>query len=189
MARQRTLEKERLFEETEKLLLEEGYHSFHFQALSKRLGVARSTIYNYYSKKEELVTEYMMYIIDQIMQRMEKAAAIEPFEEKLKAFLRVWIDYADIHQSLQILPVMDHHASPLVEKNVERLFSFFGTLNRHVQLLIEEGKASGHIDRNLSGTALNAIIMSLVRAPNAKLSRDVWVDTIYAVLTKGMSPG
>ncbi|MFB5661039.1 TetR/AcrR family transcriptional regulator [Alteribacillus sp. HJP-4] len=187
MSRQRTIDKVQLFQETEKLILENGYHSFHFKALAERLNVARSTIYNYYSKKEELVTDYMMHVIDTLMTRLNELETEIEFESKLIKVIQIWVEYSDIHQALQILPVLDHHASPLVEANVQKLFGFFQELNERVERLINEGQQLELLRRDIPVTGLSGIIMAMVKAPNTRLSKQEWVSAIYNVLMNGMA--
>ena len=56
MARQKKMDEAAMLRETEKLLLERGYEGFSFKALSANLDIARSTIYEYYSHKDDLIT-------------------------------------------------------------------------------------------------------------------------------------
>src|SRR5690625_958542 len=48
-----------LMKKTEKLLLEQGYGGFNFSLLSNHLNIGRSTLYEYYASKDELVADYM----------------------------------------------------------------------------------------------------------------------------------
>lgn len=186
MPRQRTIDRRTLFQETEKLIMEEGYHSFHFKALSERLGVARSTIYNYYAKKEELVTAYMLDKLEHVFAQLDEADRQPDFSIRMKAYIRVWVQQASVHHAFDIFPVMDHHASAQVEINVEQLQQYLGMLGSRAYTLIEAGKRAGAIRGDLPTHGITRMLMVSVQAPDPSLNEEEWVETIYNIFLNGI---
>ncbi|ERN52605.1 TetR/AcrR family transcriptional regulator [Alkalihalophilus marmarensis] len=102
MARKKIIDLQELMKVTEELLLEIGYDRLNFRLISGRLGVGRSTIYEYFSNKEDLVCEYMLRVMNLITQRMEQISSELTAEEQLKKVIAILMDYAQIHLILEL---------------------------------------------------------------------------------------
>ena len=62
MARQK-LHIDELYEVSGKILVEKGYAGFHFKLVADQLNVSRSTIYEYFSNKDELIASLMVHLM------------------------------------------------------------------------------------------------------------------------------
>ncbi|GEL09221.1 TetR/AcrR family transcriptional regulator [Salisediminibacterium halotolerans] len=184
MSRKRSINQIELFAETEKLVLEKGYNGFHFKALAERLGVARSTIYNYYPKKEELITAYMIYLLNQVIERIDSVFSAE---DPLKIIVHIWARYANLHQMLQIMPYIDHEASDAVNKNVQHMFSQFEEMKRKLTAMIEMMQSDGRIRTDISVETIVGFVMAMVQVPIRGISEEDWADNVYILLTEGIS--
>ncbi len=117
----RKLREEELLAATEELFLEKGYEGFHFKALSEKLNVGRSTLYEYYPNKEELICSYMLKVMEQIFDECNGLSSNTPLQE-LRELLYVFMKYSQIHKIIQIIPIMNRDVSPAVERAIQRLF-------------------------------------------------------------------
>lgn len=183
MSRKKTIDQATLFKETEKLIMESGYKGFHFKALSVRLGVARSTIYNYYTKKEELITDYMVHLLENAVAQMDD---INKEMEPIKALIRLWSKYANMHQMLQIMPYIDQKASLAVEENMRKMFTLFQKMKGKIEETLKEGQENGVIREDIHIKTLIGLVMSTVQIPVHHETLEEWVDEVHQLLMSGI---
>lgn len=183
MSRKKTIDQAMLFRETEKLIMESGYNGFHFQALSTRLGVARSTIYNYYTKKEELITDYMVHLLEKAVDQMDN---IEKEVEPVKALIRVWSKYVNMHQMLQIMPYIDKKASPAVEENTRKMFYLFKKMKAKIEETLKDGQKNGTIREDIQMKTIVGLVMSTVQIPVHHDTLEEWVDEVYQLIMSAL---
>src|SRR5690606_19534937 len=88
-----------LLDITKKLVLEHGYDGFTLKLLSQHLPGARSTIYQYYGNKEEIVAACMRRTIAAVI---EKASAIDETNamHALEELLGIYVEESKLHQLL-----------------------------------------------------------------------------------------
>lgn len=183
MSRKRSLDHIELFAETEKLVLEKGYTGFHFKALAERLGVARSTIYNYYPNKEELITAYMIHVLKQVIERIDSAFSAD---EPLKVLVKIWARYANLHQLLQIMPYIDHEASDAVNENVQKMFKQFSEMKEKLTMIIRQMQTEGNVRTDVAEAALVGFLMASVQIPVRDMTEKEWEYNVYLLLAEGM---
>lgn len=183
MSRKKTIDPVDLFTATEELILEQGYSRFHFKALAEKLGVARSTIYNYYDKKEELVTDYMIHLLERSVERIDDAAEEE---EPVKGLIRLWSRYAHMHQMLQIMPYIDREATEIVRRNVQRMFELFQEMKAKIGVILTTGKEAELMRQDVSLSTRIGFIMATVQIPITNMTEEEWVDEVYAILRDGL---
>ncbi|MCR6105243.1 TetR/AcrR family transcriptional regulator [Salipaludibacillus agaradhaerens] len=184
MSRQKTIDQTQLFYETEQLILEAGYTGFHFKALAERLGVARSTIYNYYPRKEELITAYMLHLIEEAVRKMDDAIKSE---EPLKTLLRIWVKYANMHQMLQIMPYIDQKATPKVEENTRKMYALFREMKKKISDVLYKGQQEGQIRTDIQMPTLVGLMMATVQIPVHHTELEEWVNEVHDLLLNGFT--
>jgi AcrR family transcriptional regulator len=183
MSRQKTIDQTQLFYETEQLILKAGYTGFHFKALAERLGVARSTIYNYYPRKEELITAYMLHLIEEAVRKMDDAIKSE---EPLKTLLRIWVKYANMHQMLQIMPYIDQKATPKVEENTQKMYVLFRKMKKKISDVLYKGQQEGQIRTDIQMPTLVGLMMATVQIP-VHTELEEWVNEVHDLLLNGFT--
>ncbi|WP_416148453.1 TetR/AcrR family transcriptional regulator [Salipaludibacillus sp. HK11] len=183
MSRKKTIDQAQLFHETEQLVLKSGYAGFHFKALAERLGVARSTIYNYYKNKEELVTAYMIHLIEEVVKNMQQA---DQEEEPLKYLIHLWSRYAHMHQMLQIMPYIDQHATEKVQENINKMFRLFKEMKQKIEAILVDGQTKGEIRTDVQMTTLVGLVMATVQVPVRHMSQSQWVEEVYLLVVEGI---
>lgn len=182
MAR-RKVDERNILSAAEELLLEKGYEGFHFRALAERLSIGRSTLYEYYGSKEELILAYMNQVMEQVMKKCEKWKSEAPLE-RLKGYLSVFMHYTHPIQSMtQIMPLLNH-THPSMKEKVEKLFRDHQRIYLWIADAIEEAKQQGEIRSDLSTSLLTAMIFSSVQLPNwihdeEKISGEMIFDLLH----------
>jgi AcrR family transcriptional regulator len=90
----REIIREKILDEALTLISEHGFTSFSMRKLASRLGLTATTIYNYYSNKDELYLMILTRGFEMLCQRFEKISLGpgEPFT-KLKEMVRAYIDF------------------------------------------------------------------------------------------------
>ena len=152
----------------EELLLERGYDGFHFRALADRLSIGRSTLYEYYSGKEEIIVTYMNQAMENVMKKCEPWKDKAPLE-RLKGFCSVFMQYTQqMHCMAQIMPKIERTNS-CVEQKIEKLFRDHHRIYTWIFDAINEAKKRGEIRDNLSTSLITAMIFSSIQLPN-------WMD-------------
>lgn len=187
MARHRKTDEVELMKAAEALLLEKGYEGFHFKGLSDRLNVARSTIYEYYRNKDELITDSMKQLMDTIL---EKCYALKKYADpidKLKGLLKVFLEYSHIHSILEAIPMISNSTTELVAANLKTLHEQHDELFKFIIKLIDEAKVYGKIRKDIPSIVTAGIFFHTITIPNmSKMNVDEWTDFLFDVLLKGI---
>lgn len=187
MARRKVDEGE-LLVAAEELLLERGYSGFHFGALSEKLGVGRSTIYEYYSSKEQLIIAYMDQVMRRIMEECEEWSSSAPLE-RLQGYLTVFMRYSQIHGIIQLLPKIDRSVSSEVEASIKKLSDDHEKVYTWIVDTIEEAKADGGIRHDLPTPLIAAMIFSSIQLTDVMKGRGfVSGEMVFSFLYEGFQP-
>ncbi len=96
--------KKRIFEATTRVMLRAGVHGMSIQAIVAEAGVARGTLYRYFSSKEELLDAYTGYMRERFDAALQ--AAILPHTApaaRLDAFLGFFDEYLNSDQARRFL--------------------------------------------------------------------------------------
>lgn len=99
MGRRQSFTTSELLDVTKKLVLEHGYDGFHLKLLSQHLPGARSTIYQYYSNKEEIVAACMKREITGLLDRTSAVDETETMKA-LQDLLEIYVEESKLHQLL-----------------------------------------------------------------------------------------
>jgi AcrR family transcriptional regulator len=183
MGRARTIDKGRLFHETEQLILSSGYAGFHFKALAGRLGVARSTIYNYYSKKEELLTDFMVHLLQQVVERIDQ---VSRQDDAIEGLIRLWGQYAYMHQMMQVMPYIDKKATKQVEKSAEKMAALLAEMRGKVKVILQREQQCGRIREDVHIDTMVGYVMASVQIPVRQHSEESWVEEVTLLVKGGL---
>ncbi len=185
MARKK-VEKAVLFSATEILLMEQGYRGFHFKALSERLKIGRSTLYEYYASKEELITDYLVHVLDTIIEECKNIRLNDAITQ-LKDMLKIFLKYSQVHQIALILPFIDPEHSQRVETSLTNLKRDHEFLHQRMSKLIDEGKAANKIRADIDTAVIASMIFNAIQLPNTmKLNEVVWSEMVLEILFNGI---
>lgn len=168
--------------------MERGYSGFHFRVLAEKLGIGRSTIYEYYTNKEELILAYMNQLMGKVMRECKSWENQVPLE-RMKGYLSVFMQYDQIHHMIQILPMIDRSNSSIeVEKEIQKLFYDHQKVYAWITNAIDEAKEREEIRKDLPTQLLAAIIFSSVQLPKLmteEIKEIISGEMIFDLLHKG----
>ncbi|OEF95712.1 TetR/AcrR family transcriptional regulator [Desulfuribacillus alkaliarsenatis] len=186
MARKKTNQLE-IFQATEQLLIRYGYHSFQFKLLADQLEIGRSTLYEYYRNKEELITDYMCHLMQKIISDCESVSKSDNSIEQLKGFVSIFMKYAHIHQILQITHFINPKQSKSIEANINSIKSGHATLNRLLVTVIKKGQAENLLQDDIDVTVIIGVIFNTITIPNmTRMDTNTWIETIFEVVINGI---
>lgn len=118
MGRKQVFTKTELLDQTKKVLLEYGYDGFQLKLLSEHLSGARSTIYQYYSNKEEIVASCMKHVMEDILQQTTTVDE-EDCMKALQNLLTIYLKEAGLHQLLGYAQKINKANSEVAAKDLE----------------------------------------------------------------------
>lgn len=187
MGRKKNFTESELLDMTKKLLLEHGYDGFHLKLLSEHLTGARSTIYQYYSNKEEIVAACMKRAIVQVL---NKASSInEPNAlDALKRLLQVYVEESEFHQLLGDANKINTATSAAAAQDLEYIAQAHETLKSQLMQLFQRALHEGHIREDIPIPALIGVFFNLVDAPNMlNMPLSQWSELLFEIWMKGAS--
>lgn len=187
MARQRMIDEQNLMNATEELLLEKGYEGFHFKALSEKLGTARSTIYEYYSNKDELIIAYMKDLMEEVIEKCEELTIIDSPIEQLKGLLRVFISYSHIHRLTQMISQLKAAKSDKIQGQIVVLDKDHRKLYAIISKMIENAQREKVIRKDFPAQVIASIFFNSIQIPKfLDIDLEGWSDQLFSVIFDGI---
>lgn len=188
MGRKPLIDHRHLMQKTEKLLMEHGYHGFTYKRLAQSLGVARSTLYEYYANKDELISAYMLWMMEEVLAHLAQLDQHYAGPSKIEALLRLFIQHKEIHLVSKILPLIEKNESASVQAALERLWSYHDQLFNNINRLIEQGKKEGWIKPDLTTEAIAGFISAVVFIPiRSLLAPDELIKQLTEIVLNGIT--
>ncbi len=186
MARQRSIDETELMKVTEELLLEKGYKGLHFKLLAERLGVGRSTIYEYYANKDELIASYMVNLMSTIREKCLALDDREPIQQ-LKGLLEIFISYSHIHQFIKYIPYLKAVKTGKMEEQIVKLDQDHGTLFLIIVNMIKKGQKEKLLRSDLPPEVITTIFFNSIQVPNAvTIEPKDWSEKLFSVIFHGI---
>ena len=150
----------RIFETATRLFLRQGFHQTSVRQIAKATGMGKSTLYDYFTSKEEILlyfVEQEMKVINQTAAEIAAQALNAP--EKLQWLLRAQFVYLDANREMAAL--LTREVSKLDEA-ATRQFAKRRQEYRHIlQTIIEQGISEGvfrAVDPALAALALLSML-------------------------------
>jgi TetR/AcrR family fatty acid metabolism transcriptional regulator len=135
-----------------------GYAEAAVDDVAEEAHIAKGTLYLYFKSKEEL---YLAALVSDLQNMSTEARrdmeAAETFREKLKAFLRVRLEYCKSRQDFLRIYLAEY-GSMFVKAPVNREMSqLFRENMRYVAKVVEQARNRGEIRTESAGAAAGAI--------------------------------
>ncbi|GAA4060944.1 TetR/AcrR family transcriptional regulator [Amphibacillus indicireducens] len=166
MARKKTFTQEELYQAAHDLMLEVGYDSFSFQALSKKIDVSRTALYKYYANKADLLQSYLDHQLNKVVERMDATNWSSNYSDKLSELMDLVFDYAETHTISMEVPLRkwsnDNAQEPEIIRSKELHARFFG----YIQAIIEEGQTIGYLKKDIPSLIIIETIFHSINLPN-----------------------
>jgi AcrR family transcriptional regulator len=188
MARKKKVDQQELMQVTEELLLKIGYERLNFKLIATQLFVGRSTIYEYYSNKEELVSEYMLKLMNQVLERVdqiEEGESVDPLTN-LRKVLLVLLDYKHVHLITEITPVLDR-TSPIVDQKLVKLAELEQKLFTFIHTQFQMAEQLGVLRQDLQVQIKTNFLYQLIKLKKEeKIEREEWAEVLFSLLINGL---
>lgn len=122
--------KQEIIEKAKKVFVKRGYHNTNLSHISKKCGMGRTTIYQYFKNKDEIFYHTVDSILEEILTKVETIAADKQLTsaEKLKKIVRQLIDEQKNNNTLIILL----EVWLILKRNDDETF---GSLKKYIQRL------------------------------------------------------
>ncbi|RUS45083.1 TetR/AcrR family transcriptional regulator [Cohnella sp. AR92] len=185
MGRRKNFTESELLDATKKLLLDHGYDGFHLKLLSEHVPGARSTIYQYYSNKEEIVAACMKRVMAQMILRSSEVDETDAMEA-LRHILLIYAEESDFHRLLGDLHKINTANSAAAARDLDYVEQGHVTLKRQLMGLFDRACAEGKLRRDVPLPALIGVFFGLINVPNAmKLPSDEWSKVLFDMWLNG----
>lgn len=185
MGRKQVFTRSELLDQTKQVLLEYGYDGFQLKLLSKRLVGARSTIYQYYANKEEIVAACMRRVMEEIL---EQTSAVDETDcmDALQQLLTIYLNEAGFHQLIGYAHKINKENSAAAEKDLEFVEQAHLTLKEQLERLFIRAYQEGHINPDIPLPAAMGVFFNLINTPNLMdMPVPEWSRVLYQIWLKG----
>ena len=185
MGRKQAFTKSELLDQTKKVLLENGYEGFQLKLLSKSLVGARSTIYQYYANKEEIVAACMKRVMENVLQ---KASALDETDcmTALQNLLTVYLEEADFHQLLGDAHKINTANSVAAASDLEFIEQAHMTLKNQLELLFVRAQEEEHLNTSIPLPVIIGVYFNLIETPNMmNIPTPEWSKLLYRMWLGG----
>ncbi|ARU63177.1 hypothetical protein CBW65_21005 [Tumebacillus avium] len=174
---------------TERLLVERGYDGFNFSLLSERLGVGRSTLYDHFSNKDDLIAAYMTDAMAGIIAECESLRAEDEALLQIKGMIRIFHTHSQLHQIVQLIPALKAAgaASEKVAQALAAVQEDHQWLAELMTAALETAQGQNAIRRDVPTAMIAALLFQSVLLPNPEgLQAGRWSEQIFDLLYGGL---
>jgi AcrR family transcriptional regulator len=144
-----------------KLLAEHGYTNLNMDQLADVVGISKTTLYQHFRKKEELVSRIILQNMQNMAQQVEHIQAETPLK-RLEAIIRLIL--SNQYQVAGLISMPDREALRTVIRNNPAVFEQRKQARTKIYELIDAAKASGEIDSSLPTPLVERVLISLQMA-------------------------
>jgi AcrR family transcriptional regulator len=140
--RMRQRMRHRIFNVAARLFLDQGYHETSMRQVAEAAGMGKSTLYDYFRNKEEILLYFVEQEMDTSHQDAAQIAAMNiPVEEKLRRILRSLWGY--LEENKEIAMLIARESSRLGEKATQRIDSRHENYRKILEGVIQQGIQEG----------------------------------------------
>ncbi|MFP7300068.1 TetR/AcrR family transcriptional regulator [Neobacillus niacini] len=186
MARERKFNTVELFHEAKQLLLENGYDGFTFSLLADRMDVSRAALYKYYENKEELITDFMIYEMEEFLHELKAIEELEGFDKQFDFLMDLIFKKTEIQH---LIKAALHVIARLADSNVnkEKLEKLPLEMYKYLQSFILKGKEEGKLKSHIPDSLIIGLILQTVAIPNHfGIPHDEWLKSIKEIIGHGI---
>jgi len=144
-----------------RMVSEKGYEWLSFQKVADEIGIAKSSIYHYFKKKEDLGIAIMDSVEETFQKKKEKILTYESEKEKLNAYLGKVNTEETLYSEVLAKLTFDFNGLPLKLQNKIREHSL--KTHEFVLQILKRGieKKEFNITKDLEEATMAIILMSI----------------------------
>ena len=167
MVREKKFSTEDIYLQTHDLLIKEGYEKFSFSLLANSLAVSRAAIYKYYTNKDELISDYLVGQMKQMMEEFHQINWSLDYSDRFDQLFELIFKYREAHLISNALPHDKMIISTEKQKQKETVSGeVHGQFFNYIQQFIQTGKTNGHIKKEIPDSLIVGIIFHSINIPD-----------------------
>jgi AcrR family transcriptional regulator len=174
-----------------KVFAEKGYVAATVDEIASRAGLAKGTIYVYFTSKEQIYNAVLADDLEAVRKlTLEKIAAVETVFEKISAYVKVRFEYCEARRDFFRIMFIESSSSPVLSKAKAR--EWLREPMRLLTVAIEHAIAGNQIRHwpaetlawTIADLTTGALQRRLVTTPAATVREDIdfLIDFIYAAI-------
>jgi TetR/AcrR family fatty acid metabolism transcriptional regulator len=150
----------RIFKDAAQLFLKHGYHETSMRQIAENVGMGKSTLYDYFPRKEEILLYFVEQEMDITHQEATRIATMSiPAAEKLRTMMQSLWAYLDENRAMAVLTARE--SSRLGEQATRRMAKRRKQYRQILEGVIRQGIQEGafrQIDPELAASALHSMM-------------------------------
>lgn len=175
-----------LMDATEKLLLEQGYGGFNFSALSKMLNVGRTTLYEYYATKDDLIVAYMDQLMTNYKNDLSVIVSNNDAKTQLIQLIQLMIEYSHIHNIIKIIPLLQSKSAAVKKLKNDFIHDHIHIIHE-IEAIINYGKEESLIREEIPTDVLANLLFNTINKPSSlKIDNHIWAKWIWEIIYDGV---
>lgn len=187
MARERKFSTKELFQTTKQSLIELGYDGFTFSLLADKLNVARGTLYKYYENKDELISSFLVFEMNEFLLELKQIDTIKGFKRQFDFLLSLIFNHHEVQHFLGMTHQLAKEANEKVKVNIEKLNMQHLEMYKHLESFIHLGKKEKYLKSEIPDGLLLGFIFQSIAIPNHfGVPHAEWVENIKHIICHGM---
>lgn len=183
MGRKQSYSHSELLNITKRLVLEHGYDGFNLKMLSEHLPGARSTIYQYFANKDEIVAACMKRVIASIVDKASVLDETDPMQA-LQELLGIYLEEYQLHQLLNDAYKIKTSNSDVARQDIEYVEQAHELLKVQLTRLFQSAQQEGKLRDDIPLPVHIGVFFNLINTPNmmnvpvpqwSQMLFDVWM--------------
>lgn len=183
---------ENIIETAERIIKEKGYYRFKISDISDDLDIAKGTIYNHYSSKEELLFKLIYPKLRNLKSSLSEIVNMEnTFEEKFRLFIRAAIN-SDYHQF--VLASFPDMSVLFQNKNRDKMDEIQGEIIEEFTSVLRLGIKEGVVNEDISLdylsyqilSSINPLLYGILVNETEKMTEEEFIEDVTNFLFNGL---
>ena len=166
LAREKKFTIEDIYLKTHDFLINEGYENFSFSLLAKSLNVSRAAIYKYYTNKDELISDYLVRHMEQMMYDFDRMKWSLDYSEQFDQLFEIIFKYRELHLISNKTPLKLNISPERQKRKTAVSAEVHGHFFNYIQQFIQTGKTTGHIKQEIPDSLIVGIIFHSINIPD-----------------------
>lgn len=187
MARERKFSTNELYQNIENLLLQHGYDGFTISILAEKMNISRGALYKYYENKDEMIYDYLLYVMDQFMLELQKIELLDDFQAKFEYLFELFFRHHKIHQIIAITHHVLTDQNELIHTSKQKLNTEHEKMYTILEKIMQQGVKEGMIKPHLPSQVIFGILFRVIDMPkHLDMEYEQWKKNSKEIITNGI---
>jgi AcrR family transcriptional regulator len=157
--RQWQLREAMIIDETEALLLEQGYEAMSMDEVAAKVGISKATLYQHFSSKEDLAVNVIVRGVRNTLESLQSETGIvkRPLERLVGALRTTLLRRLKFGQAGSSLPAQVIKKHPRYQAAIEEMTTI-------IEQVIDQAKRDGCVNPNLKTAIIVPMVATLVQS-------------------------